>query len=413
MGTNQRGTDRHDRRRDRRTSSSSSRTATMATIGPTADRTWSPCGTPCSTARSGSRPRPSRRRRSTCAATRRITVLIEDGVTYDTLRGVSIDGHGRDRRRRPGSAAARRRQRVGALHRPLHRRDAAVRRADDEQADRRARRCRPHARLGSPQAGHGPRCPSGVRPRSTCDTPARALSTQPAAADFRNGADRVPATWSRGNTRTFRGEPAPNPVHCSSGQPPPWPWCSAWSPPARHRRRAPRATSPVHPAARQLRRAAVHRRVTRPAPALRRAHPAARQRHRRRHRELLPARGLRADRRDQRCRPADPASDRLRRVRRRAHLRPHAGRPRVRRRLGDRARPSLLLQLGRGPARVAVADVPGIDAFSLVTSGQTFVPSADAEALVTEQVGAHQDLRRRRAGEIVADAQAEADGINA
>ena len=34
----------------------------------------------------------------------------------------------------------------------------------------------------------------------------------------------------------------------------------------------------------------------------------------------------------------------------------------------------LLLQVGRGPARVAVADVPNIDAFSLVTSAQAFVP---------------------------------------
>ncbi len=45
----------------------------------------------------------------------------------------------------------------------------------------------------------------------------------------------------------------------------------------------------------------------------------------------------------------------------------------------------LLLQLGRGPARVAVADVPNLDAFSLVTSAQSFVPSRAAEALVTEQ----------------------------
>src|SRR4051812_5402024 len=41
----------------------------------------------------------------------------------------------------------------------------------------------------------------------------------------------------------------------------------------------------------------------------------------------------------------------------------------------------LLLQLGRGPARVAVADVPGINAFGLVTSGQSFVPSAATERL--------------------------------
>src|SRR5207342_2694969 len=46
---------------------------------------------------------------------------------------------------------------------------------------------------------------------------------------------------------------------------------------------------------------------------------------------------------------------------------------------------SLLLQLGRGPARAAVAEVPGIDAFSLVTSGRSFVPSAQAEALVTDE----------------------------
>src|SRR6185369_5765188 len=46
----------------------------------------------------------------------------------------------------------------------------------------------------------------------------------------------------------------------------------------------------------------------------------------------------------------------------------------------------LLIQVGRGPARVAVADVPNIDAFSLVTSVQSFTPSAAAEALVTQQV---------------------------
>jgi len=73
----------------------------------------------------------------------------------------------------------------------------------------------------------------------------------------------------------------------------------------------------------------------------------------------------------------------------------------------------LLIQLGRGPARAAVADVPGIDAFSLVTSGQSFVPSPQTEALVTAQ----QDLLVQTYGdkgrEILADAQGEADGINA
>ena len=83
-----------------------------------------------------------------------------------------------------------------------------------------------------------------------------------------------------------------------------------------------------------------HRRVARPAPAVRRAHAAARRRHRRRHRaHYLPedftpigatARGAhRSSRHD------DP----LRRVRRPAHLRRDPGRRGLRRRLGDRPRP--------------------------------------------------------------------------
>ena len=74
----------------------------------------------------------------------------------------------------------------------------------------------------------------------------------------------------------------------------------------------------------------------------------------------------------------------------------------------------LLLQLGRGPARAAVADVPGIDAFSLVTSGQSFVPSAATEALVTEQVSllveTYGDEGQARSSPTP---QADADGINA
>lgn len=73
----------------------------------------------------------------------------------------------------------------------------------------------------------------------------------------------------------------------------------------------------------------------------------------------------------------------------------------------------LLIQLGRGPARVAVADIPGINAFGLVTSGQSFVPSAQTEQLVTDQqkllVATYGDKGRQ----IIADAQAEADGVNA
>jgi hypothetical protein len=74
---------------------------------------------------------------------------------------------------------------------------------------------------------------------------------------------------------------------------------------------------------------------------------------------------------------------------------------------------SLLLQIGRDPARVAVADVPNIDAFSLVTSVQSFTPSAAAEALVTQQVQLILDTYGAKGQEIIAEAQAYADGINA
>jgi hypothetical protein len=73
----------------------------------------------------------------------------------------------------------------------------------------------------------------------------------------------------------------------------------------------------------------------------------------------------------------------------------------------------LLAQIGRGPARVAVADVPNIDAFSLVTSAQTFVPSAEAENLVTEQVHLLVRTYGAKGQQIIDDAQAYADGINA
>jgi acyl-homoserine lactone acylase PvdQ len=73
----------------------------------------------------------------------------------------------------------------------------------------------------------------------------------------------------------------------------------------------------------------------------------------------------------------------------------------------------LLLQLGRGPARAAVADIPGIDAFGLVTSGQSFVPSAATEQLVSDQVDLLVETFGDKGRQIIDDAQAEADGINA
>jgi acyl-homoserine lactone acylase PvdQ len=48
----------------------------------------------------------------------------------------------------------------------------------------------------------------------------------------------------------------------------------------------------------------------------------------------------------------------------------------------------LLLQLIRGPARVAALDVPGLDPLALALSGKTFVPSAEAEAFLANQLDA-------------------------
>ncbi|MEP7225004.1 MAG: penicillin acylase family protein, partial [Actinomycetota bacterium] len=48
----------------------------------------------------------------------------------------------------------------------------------------------------------------------------------------------------------------------------------------------------------------------------------------------------------------------------------------------------LLLQLIRGPARAAALDVPGLDPLALALSGRTFVPSAEAEAFLSNQLDA-------------------------
>jgi acyl-homoserine lactone acylase PvdQ len=73
----------------------------------------------------------------------------------------------------------------------------------------------------------------------------------------------------------------------------------------------------------------------------------------------------------------------------------------------------LLLSFGRNPARAAVADIPGLDAFSLVTSATPYQPSAQAEALVTQQ---RQELVRAYGAEgrqMLRDMGNYADGINA
>lgn len=69
--------------------------------------------------------------------------------------------------------------------------------------------------------------------------------------------------------------------------------------------------------------------------------------------------------------------------------------------------------MGRGPARAAVADVPGIDAFEILVNLQSFVPSEATEQLVTEQVDLIAEVYGEEGRQMIADAQAYADGINA
>jgi len=45
----------------------------------------------------------------------------------------------------------------------------------------------------------------------------------------------------------------------------------------------------------------------------------------------------------------------------------------------------LIMELLRGPGRIAALDAPGVDAFALALSGKTFVPSAATEAKLTQQ----------------------------
>jgi acyl-homoserine lactone acylase PvdQ len=53
----------------------------------------------------------------------------------------------------------------------------------------------------------------------------------------------------------------------------------------------------------------------------------------------------------------------------------------------------LLLQLIRGPARVAALDVPGLDPLALALTGKTFVPSQQAEAFLANQLDAVRSQR--------------------
>jgi len=73
----------------------------------------------------------------------------------------------------------------------------------------------------------------------------------------------------------------------------------------------------------------------------------------------------------------------------------------------------LLLQLGLGPAYAATLDIPGVNAFGLVTSGRKFVPSDQARKFVADQGVALVRRYGARGRQVLADFQSWVDGVNA
>ena len=71
----------------------------------------------------------------------------------------------------------------------------------------------------------------------------------------------------------------------------------------------------------------------------------------------------------------------------------------------------LLLQLIRGPARIAALDVPGLDPLQLALTGKSFVPSAEAEAFLSNQLDAVRS-QRGVGGKMLALIKAYAAGVN-
>src|SRR3954453_6095567 len=72
----------------------------------------------------------------------------------------------------------------------------------------------------------------------------------------------------------------------------------------------------------------------------------------------------------------------------------------------------LLLDEGRGDTRIAALDVPGVNAFSLVTGLRTFVPSAQAEAIISRQTS-HLKHAGRNGREVLHNIDVYARGLNA
>jgi acyl-homoserine lactone acylase PvdQ len=74
---------------------------------------------------------------------------------------------------------------------------------------------------------------------------------------------------------------------------------------------------------------------------------------------------------------------------------------------------SLLLEQARGVARAALADVPRLDALSLITSGRSFTPSRRAEALVTREARLLVRTYGAKGRQMLRDFDAYAAGVSA
>ena len=72
----------------------------------------------------------------------------------------------------------------------------------------------------------------------------------------------------------------------------------------------------------------------------------------------------------------------------------------------------ILMELLRGPGRLAALDVPGLDPFALATSGRQFVPTAVTEARVAEQLNLVRSAGAK-GRQLYADVQSYLAGINA
>jgi acyl-homoserine lactone acylase PvdQ len=72
----------------------------------------------------------------------------------------------------------------------------------------------------------------------------------------------------------------------------------------------------------------------------------------------------------------------------------------------------VLMELLRGPGRLAALDVPGLDPFALATSGRQFVPTAATDARVAEQLALVRSAGAK-GRQLYADVQSYVKGINA